>query len=425
MGFADSLIPLAVSLALGLLIGLERGWQGREAEEGARVAGVRTFALIGLLGGFSGMLADSVDRAIVWVMLVAVAAALVGAHVLSVLRGGSLGITGLISGLLTFVFGAAATLGLMAEAAIAAVATALLLQYKSLLHGWVAALAPHEVQATLKLLAISVLVLPILPDRGFGPWQALNPFEVWWMVVLIAGISFAGYFAMRIVGTGKGAVLTGLLAGLASSTALTLHFSRLSRERPESAGYLAAGILLACGTMVPRMVAVAGVLHPPLAVALVPPATGMAVVIYASALVLWHRASRMHAGGTAAPLKNPLELKAAIGFGVVLALVMVAARGLEAQFGDAGVLALSAVSGITDVDAITLTLGKMSRTDTALALAGFGIVLAGAVNTVVKGLMALAVGDRALGWRVAGPLGLAAMTGLALTWASGLTPMAF
>jgi uncharacterized membrane protein (DUF4010 family) len=422
MPFAESLVPLAVSLALGLLIGLERGWQDRDVQEGARVAGVRTFALIGLLGGFSGVLADSGDPAVVWVAFAAVAVALVGAHVLSVLRGGTLGITGLIAGLLTFVFGAAATLGLMAEAAIAAVATALLLQYKSTLHRWVAALAPHEVQATLKLLAISVLVLPILPDRGFGPWQALNPFEVWWMVVLIAGISFAGYFAMRIVGTGKGAVLTGLLAGLASSTALTLHFARMSREHPDDADVLAAGILLACGTMLPRMIAVSAVLHPPLAVVLAPPAVGMAVVVYASALLLWRRASRREHGASAAPLRNPLELKAAITFGVLLALVMVAARGLEAAFGEAGVLALSAVSGISDVDAITLTLAKMSRTGDGIGLAGFGIVLAGAVNSLVKGIMALVIGDRSLGWRVTGPLVLAALTGLALAWATGLRP---
>ncbi|MBB4285567.1 MgtC/SapB family protein [Roseospira goensis] len=422
MSLTDPFVHLAVALALGLLIGLERGWQGREVPEGGRVAGVRTYALIGLLGGFVGLLARETDIAVTGFAFVGLAAALVAAHVLSALRGGALGITGLVAALLTFAFGAAVPQGLMTEAAVAAVATALLLQYKSTLHRWVAALAPGEVRATLQLLAISVLVLPILPDRGLGPWQALNPFQVWWMVVLIAGISFVGYFAMKIIGPRKGAVLTGLVAGLASSTALTLHFARLARHQPETGGYLASGILLACGTMLPRMVLVTAVVHPPAATALIVPAVGMGVVVYASAALVWWRAARQEGGTAPAPLKNPLALGAAIGFGAVLALVMVAAKGLEATVGDAGVLALAAVSGITDVDAITLTLAKMSADGLALALAGFGIVLAGAVNTVVKGLMALAVGGPALGLRVAVPLALSGAVGLALAAATGLAP---
>jgi uncharacterized membrane protein (DUF4010 family) len=241
---SETVLQLAIALAAGLFIGLERGWHERAAEEGMRVAGVRTFALIALLGGFTGLLAAETQLAVIGYGLVALAAVLVAGHVTAARRKIDVGITTLVAALLTFAFGVAATQGYATEAAMAAVVTALLLGYKSLLHRWVSALEPEELRATLKLLAVSVIVLPLLPDRGFGPWQALNPFELWWMVVLIAGISFCGYFAMKIAGSGKGAVLTGLFAGLASSTALTLHFSRLARDRPASSDIFAAGIRL-------------------------------------------------------------------------------------------------------------------------------------------------------------------------------------
>ena len=293
--------------------------------------------------------------------------------------------------------------------------TAFLLGSKPQMHGWIQALEEDELRAGLKLLLISVVVLPVLPDQGYGPWQALNPFKIWWMVVLIAAISFAGYFAMRLAGPGKGAALTGLLAGLASSTALTLHFSRLARHRSGQSDILAAGILLACGTMFPRMLAVASLLNPELFTLLLGPAAAMSVVVYGGAAFLWFRIRRKPADEieSGARLKNPLDLKAAIGFGAILALVMLAAEALERGFGGAGVMALAAVSGITDVDAITLTLAnRTADSGLALAAASFAIVLAGAVNSLVKGGMTLAIGGRAIALRAAGTLALAALVGL-------------
>ena len=190
---SETILQLAIALAVGLLIGLERGWHERTAEEGMRVAGVRTFALIGLLGGFTGLLAAETQLAVIGYGFVALAAVVVAGHVAAARRKVDVGITSLVAALLTFALGTAATQGYVTEAAMAAVVTALLLGYKSLLHRWVSALEPEELRAALKLLAVSVIVLPLLPDRGFGPWQALNPFEIWWMVVLIAGISFCGY----------------------------------------------------------------------------------------------------------------------------------------------------------------------------------------------------------------------------------------
>ncbi len=410
----DPLLDLGVALALGLLIGLERGWHDRDAGEGGRVAGLRTYGLVGLLGGFAALLSDG--PVFLGFAFVGVVGAFVVAYGLSGRHRSDVGITSLVAALLTFIFGAAVVQGFMAPAAIGAVITAFLLQYKAFLHRWIDALSPGELHAALKLLLISVVLLPVLPDTGYGPWDALNPFRIWWMVVLIAGISFVGYFAMRIAGTGKGAVLTGLAAGLASSTALTLHFSRLARESPDSSRILGAGILLACGTMFPRMLLLASVIDTGLFMALVAPAAVMGVVVYGSAALLWWRRPSAEAGEQAAKLRNPLALGSALVFGALLAVIMMAAEGLKAVFGDAGILALSAVSGITDVDAITLTLADMSGADLAAGMAALGIVVAGAVNSVVKGAMTLAIGGPRLGLHAAGPLALAAATGLVVAW---------
>lgn len=420
----DAIIPLAVALAAGLLIGLERGWHAREATEGSRVAGVRTFALLGLLGGFVGLLATASELAVIGYGFVAVAAVLVAGYVVRGRQRSDVGVTSLIAALLTFAFGVAASLGYMMEAAMASVATALLLGYKSLLHRWVGALEPVELRATLKLLAISVIVLPLLPDQGYGPWQVLNPFEIWWMVVLIAGISFSGYFAMRIAGPEKGALLTGLFAGLASSTALTLHFSRLARRNRSTAAsasqsLLSAGILVACGTMFPRMLLVVAIVHPALLPPLLLPGLLMACMTYAAVLLLWWKGQHAAEDEAPAQLRNPLELGSALVFGALLALILLVATALEQVLGEAGLLAVAALSGITDVDAITLALARMSRDGTALELAALGILLASAVNSLAKGVLAAGIGGLALAWRVTLPLALAATGGLLAFWMMG------
>lgn len=413
----EPIYALGISLALGLLIGLERGWQEREAKEGARVAGVRTYGLLGLLGGFAGLIATQSHVIVVGFGLVGVAAALSIGYAINAKRGDA-GITSLVAGMLVYIFGAAATLTYTTEAAMAAVATALLLSYKPQLHRGISKLEPTELRATLKLLAISVVVLPVLPDKSYGPWGALNPFEIWWMVVLIAGISFGGYFAMKLIGPGKGAILTGLLAGLASSTALTLSFARLARSRPESSGMLAIGVLVACGTMFPRMLIVASLVHQPVFAALLVPAVVMSGVTLLSAVFLLWREKSSAVGESAARLKNPLDLGSAILFGLLLAFILVAAKGLEAAFGEAGILALAGISGLADVDAITLSLAKLSRSELAIGLAAFAIILACAVNSIVKALMTIVIGGPSMGFRVALPLAVAATAGL---MTSGIT----
>jgi uncharacterized membrane protein (DUF4010 family) len=218
---------------------------------------------------------------------------------------------------------------------------------------------------------------------------------------------------VKLVGARRGILFTGLFGGLSSSTGLTLHFSRTARRKPNLEDTLAAGVLLACGTAFPRLAVIATLINPPLARVAALPLFVMATIVYLSALVLGRRPPAVSTE-TNAVLENPLELKSALTFGVLLALILLLARALQQAFGDAGVLGLAAVSGIADVDAIALSLARMSAEDLALETAGLGMVVAAAVNTLVKGAMTASVGGWRFGRRAGIPLALSAIAGLAV-----------
>lgn len=406
---------LGAALAIGLLIGVERGWKERTAEEGKRIAGVRTYGLIGLLGGAMAFLAHHFGELALGLGFIGVAAAMTVVYVANLRRDNDVGITGLVSAMLTFVLGALAGVGEVAVAGAFGVVMAILLTYKTELHSWVRALEAGELQAGMKLLLISIVLLPVLPNQGYGPWRALNPYAIWWMVVLIATISFVGYFAVKIGGARRGTVFTGIFGGLASSTALTLHFSRMSRATPEMAPVLGLGILLACGTMLPRLLLISVLLNPQLLKPLLLPIIVMAVLIYVPALLYWHQQPGIEAKNTAM-LKNPLELKFALFFASLLALVLLLGRALRDWFGEAGVLVLAGVSGIADADAATLSLARMSSIDLDVKIATTGIVLAAAVNSLAKATMATMIGGREVGLRVALPLLASAAAGVGIVY---------
>lgn len=406
---------LGAALAIGLLIGVERGWKERTAEEGKRIAGVRTYGLIGLLGGTMALLAHHFGELALGLGFIGVAAAMTVVYVANLRRDNDVGITGLVSAMLTFVLGALAGVGEVAVAGAFGVVMAILLTYKAELHSWVRALEAGELQAGMKLLMISVVLLPVLPNQGYGPWGALNPYAIWWMVVLIATISFVGYFAVKIGGARRGTVFTGIFGGLASSTALTLHFSRMSRATPEMAPVLGLGILLACGTMLPRLLLISVLLNPQLLKPLLLPIIVMALLIYVPALLYWYQQPGIEAKNTAM-LKNPLELKFALFFASLLALVLLLGRALRDWFGEAGVLVLAGVSGIADADAATLSLARMSSIDLDVKIATTGIVLAAAVNSLAKATMATMIGGREVGLRVALPLLASAAAGVGIVY---------
>ena len=409
-------LNLGIALLLGAVIGIQRGWQARNRKAGERIAGVRTFALVGLFGGISALLADEIT---IWVLpaaMLSLTAITLVAFSHQARQQNTYSITNLVCLLLTFSYGAVTIAISPALAAAAAVITAIILDNREEIHGLLNRLQEKELDAGLKLLLITVVMLPLLPNRGFGPGEALNPYNIWIMVVLIAMISFIGYFAVRVVGTAKGILFTSLFAGLSSSTALTLHYAKASRSADELSPQLAAGILIACGTMFPRILVYCTLLNQALLPVLLGPVLITVLFIYAPALLLWYQHRDALATEQPTLNKNPLDLSSALMFGALLAGILLLAELLTQWLGDKGVLILSVVSGLVDVDAITLAIARLSLGSLDQDTAVIAILLAALSNSLIKAAMALVFGTRGLGLRVAIPMTIAVGAGVMAAW---------
>lgn len=382
----DHFLALAVALSIGLLIGIERGWHERDRSEGRRIAGIRTFGLIGLLGGLWALLGQQLGTVLLGIAFAVLAMLLIIAHLKDVQIDRDLGITTVIAALVTFALGALAMEGYLALSAAGAVVTTTLLSLKPVLHRWLKNLQTKELYSGIKLLLISVVVLPVLPDKGFGPWQSLNPYNIWWMVVLIAGISFAAYISMQLVGTKKGLLMTGFLGGLASSTATTLYLSHLAKEQV-LLKLAAGGIILAAATMFPRVFVEIMVVNHQLLPLVWLPLLSMSLAAILGIILMrpWHSMA-----GNIKPvlINNPMEFWPAFKFGLLLALIMLLSKALLYWLGDSGIYLLAALSGLADVDAITLSLANMAQSEIQPRLASQAIIMAVIVNTLVKAVLA-------------------------------------
>ena len=428
-----AIIGLGAALAVGLLIGLERGWQEREQADGSRVAGLRTFALIGLLGGVLASLQHGFGAWPLGAGLLGLALLGVVSYRASVSISGRLSATTSVAALLTYGLGALAASGAPALATGVAVIAAVLLNLKPTLHSWLRHIEHRELSAALQMLVLSVVVLPLLPDRGYGPYAALNPYRLWWAVVLVSGLSLAGHVAMRLSGPQRGLLWTGLLGGLASSTAATLTLARQVRQEPELREAANAGIQAACGVMFLRMTLIAASLAPALGRALALPFVIAGGVQLALALLQWRRVGGPWSPSTLAASQAPgspeaaapaeagaptFDLSVALGFAAFLGVMAVLGQAAHELFGRTGLFGLSLLSGLADVDAILITLARMSAPSggaaagLTLGAAGVAAVLAAASNLASKTGIAWVTGDAALGRQVA--------AGYALTLAAGL-----
>jgi len=406
---------LAIALALGLLIGLERGWKERSAEEGSRLAGIRTFGLTSLLGALWQQLSVSETQFTLGIAFLAFTSLVISISFIEAKRKRVYGITTTVAVMVTFALGALAMRGNTALAAGATAVTITLLGLKPVLHRGIQSLEPREMTAVFKLALISAVMLPILPNRTFDPWQAFNPYEIWWMVVLISAISFIGYFAIKIAGPNRGIFLTGLFAGLASSTAVTLSLSRLGKDHRNAHRQLAAGVIVASVTMFPRIVVVASVIAPSLAPLIIWPVSLISLSGYGIVWWLVKHTNTATAPGTL-QLENPFDLSTALKFGVLLALIMWLTRLLQTGFGHSGIFLLAGISGISDVDAITLSLSRLVGKGVTAQSAGLGILLAATANTVVKGVIVAAISGGEMARWVAGAFLVLIFSGLIGIW---------
>lgn len=384
--YTEIFLRLSVALAIGLVMGMERGWNARDMGEGGRVAGFRTFGLIAFLGGLTALLSEAFGTGFVAAMVIALGAVAGLAHWQRFRHREDFGITTYVAELIAFALGVLAGFGQILVAAAGGAVTTLILSIKPEMHELLQKIERRELLATMRLLIISVVLLPVLPDRGYGPFEALNPYQLWWMVVIIAVISYVGYFAIRIVGERRGVLFTGLFGGFASSTATTINLARLGRRRAEGRSLLVAGIVVSSAMMFPRILVVVGIFAPvlviPLAWAMVP--AGAAGLLIGAVLGLRQRRRRVDQAETVLP-RNPLDLKVALQFGLLLAVIMFLARALKAAVGEAGLFALAAVSGLSDVDAITLSFATMIDEGSVTMGTAIGAILVAAlVNTAVK-----------------------------------------
>lgn len=394
---------LGLALALGLLMGLERGWHMRSRDDGERAAGLRTFGLIGLLGGITGLLTEPVGLWLPALGFLGITLMTSIAYFRHSGKAEGIGLTTEIAMILTYVFGLAVMTGYATVAAAATVVTTLLLSLKPTLHRIVNNLSEKEFYAAIKFLLISVVLLPILPNKTYGPWDALNPYEIWWMVVLITGISFVGYFAMKITGTRLGAVITGFFGGLVSSTAVTLGLSRFARRTKAMEKALASGIIAACATMFLRILLIAAAVNPESVSHLAIPLISATTLLYLIAFLFWKTSSAKQTDDDV-QLQNPFELGMALKFGGLLALVFVLAKGLKIWLDDTGLFILAAISGIADVDAITLSVSRMSLGEITIDTAVLSVLIAAGVNSLVKSGMALIIGGKKIGLLVSSAL---------------------
>ncbi|SHG90801.1 Uncharacterized membrane protein, DUF4010 family [Kaistia soli DSM 19436] len=387
----DLALRLTLALAIGLVVGLERGWREREAAPGSRTAGLRTYALSGLLGGIFAALARAFDAPI-----------LIGFGFLGFIAVFALfkrdesradhdySVTGTVAAMLVFALGALAVIGDRNIAAAAGIATATLLAAREWLHSLVARITWQEMRSTLLLLAMTAIVLPILPDRALDPLGAINLREIWGFTILLAGLSYAGYLGMRILGPSRGILVTALTGGLVSSTAVTITFARRAATG-EDAGTLAAGAAAAGAVSLLRVVVVSTLIEPrlfaPLAAAAVPAALIFLLPSVKSAL-------RSHATAPGAmTLGNPFELLPVIGFAALLAVIGLAAAFVNQRFGSAGLYPLGAIAGLADVDAFSVSTARLASGSIALQEAATAILICLGVNAAARAAYGALLGD--------------------------------
>jgi uncharacterized membrane protein (DUF4010 family) len=391
---------LGLALAIGLLFGIERGWQEREGKSGSRAAGIRTFALIGLLGGIWGLLAKAGGGAVLLGFGALGFAGWFGYFEWRETESqGSFSATGFVAGLLAFALGAYAVLGEKAAAGSAAVAAVAILAERRALHGFLEQLKWVELRAALMLLVMTFVLLPVLPDRTIDPWGAINPHQLWLLTILTAGVSSAGYIAVKFAGARNGLLYAGATGGLVSSTTVTWTFARLARQKSGGHSELAAGIAASWTISLIRMTAIAIVLAPVLTRPLgVPIAAGTVTTLIGAAL-LFRRAAHDPAEAML-ELEDPFDIWMILRFTLVLALVMFAAKLLSGTVGEAGLLGLGAISGLADVDPITLSMARSAGSAVTPAEAAAVILTAAGTNLAAKCALAIFFG----GFRFARPL---------------------
>ena len=402
MEFESQVSRVALAFGIGLLIGLERGWSTRKARSGSRTAGVRTFALSGLMGGLSGALARSPTGMLALEGGIFLGAAFLAFAAVIAMFGreenraaGRYSATTTIAALLTFILGAYAAIGDVRVAAGSAVAAAAVLIFREGLHEWVARITRVEFESALLLLAMTFIALPIVPNGSVGPLGGVNLREVWIIAIALASVSFVGYAAVKLLGERRGVLAAAAAGGLVSSTAVAFANARRAVAGEGSPRVLVAGTALATAVSFVRVTAIAGVLNPSLVV-LVAPAllVGAAVAAGIALFSVYVRAARS-ADETQAQFSNPFGFWSVLGMAATIGVLILVGRFINARFGTAGAIAGAVAMGLFDVDAMAVSMARLMPAGPNLHVGAYALLAGVASNTLSKVVISAVIGR---GW---------------------------
>jgi uncharacterized membrane protein (DUF4010 family) len=396
MDLQSLLSRFAVALGIGLLIGLERGWHTRKMQSGARAAGIRTFAVSSLLGAVAAALSQVAETGAGFVLGAGFAAfaAVIAIFCRDENRAtGHFSATTAIAAILTFALGAYSLIGDMRVAAAVAVVTAGILAAREEIHGWVARITWPELRSAVVLLAMTFIVLPIVPDKAIGPFGGVNPRDIWLIAIVLAGVSFVGYVGVRVLGARQGILVAGAAGGLASSTAVTTTNARHAAAGEATPALLAGGVALATAVSFLRVIAIIAVLQNALLWLLAPALLAATLVAIAfSLLPLQSRTARNKLTQRSA-FRNPFGFWSVIGFAIFLGIIVVAGRVISERVGATGVIVGAAAMGLADVDAITVSMARLAPQSLSMQNVAFAILAAVATNMLSKLMIGIVIGS--------------------------------
>ena len=420
MDIQELLSRFAVALGVGLLVGLERGWRSRDEVAGSRTAGIRTFAISGLLGGIIGALAAAAGTTTGGGGLVvgvgfAVYAGVFGWFSWAENRAdGIFSATTAVAGMVTFALGAYALIGDMRAAAAGGVVTAALLAGRENLHGWVARITWPELRSGLVLLAMTFVALPVVPNEELV--AGVNLREIWLIAIVLAGVSFLGYVAVKYIGPEHGILLAAAAGGLASSTAVTISNARRASQGEGAPRLLAAGVSVATAISFARVIAIVGALNPALLILIAPALIAGIVVIAGAGAVSAYWLSAGKQAEQAVMFRNPFSFFAVVGFAVLLGAVIVVGNLLGQHAGATGAVLGALAMGLADVDAVTVAMARLAPEPLGITGATFAILAAVVANTLSKLAMAVAIGRGAFARDLAVTFAAALAAGAVALW---------
>jgi uncharacterized membrane protein (DUF4010 family) len=395
----EVLQQLAVATAIGLLVGVERGWRERKSGPGMRTAGIRTFTLIGLLGGLFGAIARSLEEPVAAAIILSVGTlaftAVFATYRLRELeREKSYGMTTVVAAMATFTLGGFALFDNELIAAAAGVAMVGVLAAREGMHGWLKRITWPELRAAIVLAAMTFIALPVIPDESYGPFGGINFRQIWLLAVVLAAVSFVGYAAVKSFGAGRGLLLAAAAGGLVSSTAVNLTAARRAAKDEAEPRLLAASTTLATGVSFLRTIAVVAALNMAVALYAVGPLVAAALVSFGIAFLLARK--DLHARAKSDfTLRNPFSLRETLVLAAILGVVKIVTGAATEFFGTAGALIASFVAGIADTDSIAYSMSELGRGALDPSTAAIGVLIASASNSLFKVVFGFALGGRA------------------------------